>query len=51
MVAIHSRLKPKPDWPEMAIVHIFRFDGDKIVEEWDLSQQIPGDAPNENGLF
>ena len=35
----------------MAIVHIFRFEGDKIVEEWDLSPQIPGDAPNENGLF
>jgi len=51
LVAVHSRLKPKPDWPAMAIVHIFRFDDDKIVEEWDLSQQIPGDAPNENGLF
>ena len=40
LIAIHSRLKPKPDWTEMATVHIFRFDDDKIVEEWDLSQHI-----------
>ncbi len=51
LVAIHARLKPRPDWPEMAIVHIFRFEGDKIVEQWDLSTQTPSDAPNENGLF
>ena len=51
LVAIHSRLKPKPDWPDMAIVHIFRFEGDMIVEEWDLSIQMPGDGLNDNGLF
>jgi predicted SnoaL-like aldol condensation-catalyzing enzyme len=51
LVAIHSRLKPKPDMPEMAVVHIYRFEGDKIAEEWDLAQQIPDNSPNENGLF
>ena len=51
LVAIHSRLKPKPDMPEMAVVHIYRFEGDKIAEEWDLGQQIPDNSPNENGLF
>ena len=36
---------------EIAVVHIFRFSGDKIVELWDLGQVIDKDSPNENGLF
>ncbi len=36
---------------EIAVVHIFRFSGDKIVELWDLGQPIEKDSPNENGLF
>lgn len=51
LVAAHSRLKLSPDLPEMAVVHIFRFAGGKIVEEWDLGQPIPADSPNENGVF
>ena len=36
---------------EIAVVHIFRFENDKIVELWDLGQVIDKDSPNENGLF
>ncbi|WP_017729680.1 nuclear transport factor 2 family protein [Nafulsella turpanensis] len=36
---------------EIAVVHIFRFRADKIVELWDLGQPIVKDSPNENGLF
>lgn len=36
---------------EMAVVHIFRFHGDTIVELWDLGQIIAKESPNENGLF
>lgn len=36
---------------DIAVVHIFRFKNDKIVELWDLGQQILKDSPNENGLF
>lgn len=36
---------------EIAVVHIFRFASDKIVELWDLGQIIEKDSPNENGLF
>jgi predicted SnoaL-like aldol condensation-catalyzing enzyme len=36
---------------DIAVVHIFRFSGDKIVELWDLGQPIEKDSPNENGLF
>ncbi len=36
---------------KIAVVHIFRFNADKIVELWDLGQPIEKDSPNENGLF
>ena len=36
---------------EIAVIHIFRFSDDKIVELWDLGQTIEKDSPNENGLF
>lgn len=36
---------------EIAVVHIFRFSSDKIIEMWDLGQPIARDSPNENGLF
>jgi predicted SnoaL-like aldol condensation-catalyzing enzyme len=36
---------------DIAVVHIFRFSGDKIVELWDLGQPIEKNSPNENGLF
>ncbi|WP_235295149.1 nuclear transport factor 2 family protein [Portibacter lacus] len=35
----------------IAVVHIFRFVEDKIVELWDLGQVIEKHSPNENGLF
>ena len=34
-----------------AVVHIFRFDGDRIVELWDLAQEVPDHSPNANGMF
>ncbi|TXE07380.1 ester cyclase [Gelidibacter salicanalis] len=36
---------------EIAVVHIIRFNGDKIVELWDLGQVIAKDSPNQYGLF
>ncbi len=36
---------------EIAVVHIFRFEGNKIKELWDLGQVIEENSPNENGLF
>lgn len=37
--------------PEIAVVHIFRFEGGKIVELWDLGQLVDKNSPNENGAF
>ena len=36
---------------EIAVVHIFRFENNKIVEVWDLGQIMEEDSPNENGAF
>ena len=37
--------------PDIAVVHIFRFEGDKVAELWDLAQLLSKDSPNENGAF
>lgn len=51
LVVTHSRLQLKPGRPHMAVVHIFRLKGGKIIELWDMGQEIPKDSPNENGPF
>jgi predicted SnoaL-like aldol condensation-catalyzing enzyme len=51
MVAVHSHVKQKQDHLGGAVVHIFRFHNDLIVEFWDVGQQIPENSPNENGVF
>ena len=52
LVAIHSRLQLKPGAPEIAVVHIFRFDdGGRIAELWDVGQPAPAQSPNEFGMF
>ena len=35
----------------IAVVHIFRFENNKVVELWDLGQMLMKDSPNENGPF
>ena len=51
LVAVHGRIQLTPDMPWIALMHIFRFDGDRIIEEWEAAQQVPEDCPNENGVF
>lgn len=50
-VITHSHVKQSPDDIGVAVVHIFRFESNRIVELWDLGQQIGKDSPNENGMF
>jgi predicted SnoaL-like aldol condensation-catalyzing enzyme len=50
-VAVHGRIRLKPDMSEYVLIHIFRFDGDHIVEEWEAAQEIPKESPNKNGTF
>jgi predicted SnoaL-like aldol condensation-catalyzing enzyme len=51
LVAVHSRVRQRPDDPGGAVVHIFRFEGDRVVELWDVGQDVPPDSPNEHGMF
>jgi predicted SnoaL-like aldol condensation-catalyzing enzyme len=51
MVAVHSHVKQNPADLGGAVVHIFRFQDNQIVELWDIGQPIPEDSPNENGIF
>lgn len=51
LVAVHSRVRPKPDNPGLAVVHIFRFQEDLVAELWDVGQAVPADSPNEHGMF
>ena len=51
IVAVHSHVKQNPNDLGGAVVHIFRFQEDKIVELWDIGQPIPEDSVNQNGMF
>ena len=51
LVAVHSRVRHSSDTPEIAVVHIFRFEGGQIAELWDIGIEAPKDSPNENGMF
>lgn len=50
-VAVLSRVRQHPDDAGVAVVHIFRFEGDRIVELWDIGQAVPASSINENGMF
>jgi predicted SnoaL-like aldol condensation-catalyzing enzyme len=50
-VAALSEVHHAPGDAGFAVVHIFRFEHGKIVELWDLAQEIPQPAVNGNGMF
>lgn len=39
------------DLGNIAVVHIFRFQSEKIIEMWDLGTITDPESPNENGAF
>ena len=49
IIITHSLVQKKD--MDIAVVHIFKFNNNKIVELWDLGQTINKDSPNQNGLF
>jgi predicted SnoaL-like aldol condensation-catalyzing enzyme len=51
LVAVHSHVRQKATDPGAALVHLFRFDGDRIVELWDIGQPVPPQSVNSNGMF
>ena len=53
-VAAHTEFlnsKSNPGLGGLRQVHIFRFNGDKIVEYWDITQQVLPSMPNAGGAF
>ena len=51
LVAVHSNIVMSPGETGVAVVHLFRFAGDRIAEMWDIGQLIPIDSPNMAGAF
>lgn len=50
-VAVHSLLTRADAGLQYAVVHIARIDQGRIVELWDLAQEVPRESPNANGMF
>ncbi|HSW66113.1 MAG TPA: nuclear transport factor 2 family protein [Bacillota bacterium] len=51
LVAVHAHMVLRPGDPGVAVLHLFRFEGEKIAELWDFSQPVKPDSPNTDGLF
>ena len=51
LVAVYSHVRHTPDERGYAVMHIFRFEGGRIVELWDTGQEVAAESVNENGMF
>lgn len=51
LVAVHSYVRHSKEDRGFGLVHIFRFEGDRIAELWDLAQAVPEESVNEHGMF
>ncbi len=51
LVAVHSVVHHTVGDRGFGLVHIFRFEGDKVAELWDLAQEVPAESPNASGMF
>jgi predicted SnoaL-like aldol condensation-catalyzing enzyme len=50
-VILHVHAVREPGTRGRAIVDIFRLENGKIVEHWDVAQDIPETMPHSNGMF
>ena len=50
-VILHVHAIREPGTRGRAILDIFRLDDGKVVEHWDVQQDVPEKAANSNGMF
>lgn len=50
-VILHVHTILEPNTRGLAVVDIFRLENDKIVEHWDVIQEVPEKSANDNGMF
>ncbi|MCD8175704.1 MAG: nuclear transport factor 2 family protein [Phascolarctobacterium sp.] len=50
-VITHIHFMLVPDGYEAMGMDIFRFEGDKIAEHWDVIQPVPTQSANDNGMY
>ena len=51
LVMLHSQMLREPTDRGMAVVDIFRLEDGKIVEHWDVIQEVPEFSANNNSMF
>jgi predicted SnoaL-like aldol condensation-catalyzing enzyme len=51
IVATHSHLILEPGQPGRALADFFRLENGKVVEHWDVIQEVPEKTANPNGMF
>jgi predicted SnoaL-like aldol condensation-catalyzing enzyme len=51
LVVLHVHSKRSPDDRGRAIVDIFKVENGKIVEHWDVVQDVPEKSANDNTMF
>jgi predicted SnoaL-like aldol condensation-catalyzing enzyme len=50
-VAVHAHVRLKQGDRGVVIVHLYCFEDDRIVELWDISQPVPAESVNANGML
>ena len=51
LVAVHAHIVVKLGEAGIMSILMFRFQGNKIVELWDIDETIPDNSPNQDGAF